>query len=107
MGFGALVGLIVRPWMAQWINRIGARTMWGIGYLVFAVGALSNLLLHELAFPVYMVRSIFGFGGAIVFASSLTYVTQISPGSGAPKQLGSWEREGLLACWSGPSWEMC
>ena len=37
MGFGAIVGLIVRPWMAQWINRIGARNMWGIGYLVFAV----------------------------------------------------------------------
>ena len=57
MGFGALIGLIVRPWMAQWINRIGARTMWGIGYLVFAAGSLSNLLVHELTFPVYAIRS--------------------------------------------------
>lgn len=102
MGFGALVGLIVRPWMAQWINRIGARTMWGIGYLVFAVGALSNLLLHELAFPVYVVRSIFGFGGAIVFASSLTYVTQISPRERRTEAIGIVGAGGFIGMLVGP-----
>lgn len=103
MGFGAFVGLIVRPWMAQWINRIGARTMWGIGYLIFAVGALSNLLLHELTLPVYVVRSIFGFGSAVVFASSLTYVTQISPQARRTEAIGIVGAGGFIGMLVGPA----
>ena len=103
MGFGALVGLIVRPWMAQWINRIGARTMWGIGYLVFAAGSLSNLLVHELTFPVYAIRSVFGFGSAVVFASSLTYVTQISPKARRTEAIGIVGAGGFIGMLVGPA----
>ena len=37
MGAGALLGLLLRPWMAQWINRLGARVMWAFGLILFAV----------------------------------------------------------------------
>ncbi len=26
MGTGAIAGLLLRPWLGQWINRVGART---------------------------------------------------------------------------------
>ena len=102
MGFGAIVGLIVRPWMAQWINRIGARNMWGIGYLVFAVGSVSNLLVHDLNLSVYVVRTVFVFGGAIVFASSLTYVTQISPRERRTEAIGIVGAGGFIGMLVGP-----
>ena len=102
MGFGAVIGLIVRPWMAQWINRIGARNMWGIGYLIFAVGSLSNLLIHDLQLSVYAVRSVFAFGGAVVFASSLTYVTQISPRERRTEAIGIVGAGGFIGMLVGP-----
>lgn len=103
LGFGAVIGLLVRPWMAQWINRIGARNMWGIGYLVFAVGALCNIFLQELNWSVYAVRSIFVFGSSIVFASSLTYVTQISPRERRTEAIGIVGAGGFIGMLVGPA----
>ena len=79
MGFGAMLSLFLRPWMAQWMNRLGSRTMWAIGYGLFAASSLSNLLLYDLSSWVYVVRSGLALGAAIVFASGLTYVAQIAP----------------------------
>ncbi|MCP4814614.1 MAG: MFS transporter, partial [Planctomycetaceae bacterium] len=103
LGFGAVIGMLVRPWMAQWINRIGARNMWGIGYLVFGVGALCNILLDELNWTVYAIRSIFVFGSSIVFASSLTYVTQISPRERRTEAIGIVGAGGFIGMLVGPA----
>ena len=103
LSFGAVIGLLVRPWMAQWINRIGARNMWGIGYLVFGGGVLCNIFLHELNWSVYAVRSLFIFGSSIVFASSLTYVTQISPRERRIEAIGIVGAGGFIGMLVGPA----
>lgn len=68
MGVGAVLGVILRPWMGQWFNRLGSRTMWLIGFGVFALGSFSNLLVADLS-TIYLLRSCLVLGSAIVFAS--------------------------------------
>ena len=79
MGAGSVIGLILRPWMGQWIDRIGARNMWLIGYAFLAIGSLLNLLLRDLGPMVYVCRSFLVLGPAIVFSSSLAFITHHAP----------------------------
>ncbi|MBI1314696.1 MFS transporter [bacterium] len=79
MGLGATVSIVSRPWIGQWIDRVGARNMWLIGYAVFATGSLSNLLLTDLTWPVYLCRGLIILGAAFVFSSSLTYISHHAP----------------------------
>lgn len=79
MGAGATISVVSRPWIGQWIDRIGARNMWLIGYAVFAIGSLSNLLLTELGWILYVCRSLIVLGAAFVFSSSLTYISHHAP----------------------------
>ena len=72
MGVGALLGLVLRPWMAQWINRLGARVMWACGLIFFSLSALTNLFLESIDLEIFLVRSGLVMGSAIVFASGLT-----------------------------------
>ena len=102
MGIGATMGLVLRPWMAQWMNRLGARTMWGIGYIVFATASLSNLLLGALNLWIYVVRSGLVLGAAIVFASSLTYISQLAPDSRRAEAIGVLGVGGFLGMLAGP-----
>ncbi|NND99351.1 MAG: MFS transporter [Pirellulaceae bacterium] len=102
MGLGSLMGLVLRPWMAQWMNRLGARTMWAIGYGVFAVSSLSNLLLYELSPLIYVCRSGVVLGVAIVFASGLTYISQIAPAPRRAEAIGILGVGGFLGMLVGP-----
>ncbi len=102
MGAGSALGLILRPWMAQWINRIGARTMWGIGYLVFSTSSLANLLLDDLDVTIYVLRSGLVLGSAIVFASGLTYISQIAPEGRRTEAIGMVGVGGFLGMLVGP-----
>ena len=43
MGAGAVAGVVLRPWMGQWINRLGARRTWALGLMIFIAGTLGNL----------------------------------------------------------------
>ena len=36
--FGAILGFISRPWLGQLVNRLGARLIWILGYLLFITG---------------------------------------------------------------------
>ena len=56
MGVGALLGLVLRPWMAQWINRLGARVMWACGYGIFSLSSLTNLFLENIDLEIFIVR---------------------------------------------------
>ncbi len=102
MGAGALLGLVLRPWMAQWINRLGARTMWGIGYGVFATASLANLFVDQLGLMIYAVRSSLFLGTAIVFASSLTYISQTAPEHRRTEAIGIFGIGGFLGMLVGP-----
>ncbi len=102
MGAGAFLGLILRPWMAQWINRLGARAMWGIGYGVFAASSLTNLWLYEIGPLIYVLRSSLVLGVAIVFASGLTYITQTTPEHRRTEAIGIFGIGGFLGMLIGP-----
>jgi MFS family permease len=103
MGAGAVLGLILRPWMGQWINRLGARAMWLTGYAVFAAGSLGNLLLGDLHPLIYLLRSCLVLGAAIVFASSLTYISQSSPPRRRTEAIGILGAGGFLGMLIGPA----
>lgn len=79
MSIGAILGLFFRPWIGQWINRFGAKRVWIAGFCVFAVGSFGNLAAHDIGPLVFVLRSLVILGGALVFASGLTYVSQIAP----------------------------
>jgi MFS family permease len=102
MGAGALLGLILRPWMAQWINRIGARAMWGIGYAAFGCAAMANLWLYDLGWMIYVVRSSLFVGTAIVFTSGLTYISQTAPDHRRTEAIGIFGIGGFFGMLVGP-----
>ena len=102
MGMGASISLVFRPWMAGWINRLGAKTMWGIGYAVFGVGALGNLLITGIDPLIYLCRACNLFGTAIVFASSLTYVSQTTPEARRTEAIGILGMGGFFGMLLGP-----
>jgi MFS family permease len=102
MGAGAALGLVLRPWMAQWINRIGALKMWGVGYLVFSCGSLANLAIYEISPALYLVRASIVLGAAIVFASSLTYAAQTAPEDRRTEAIGILGVGGFLGMLVGP-----
>lgn len=102
MGAGATVGLVLRPWMAQWINRLGARAMWAFGLGVFATGSIANLVIHDVGPLIYVVRSSLVLGAAIVFASGLTYITQSTPAHRRTEAIGIFGVGGFLGMLIGP-----
>jgi MFS family permease len=102
MGACALAGLVLRPWMAQWINRLGARAMWGIGYVVFSLAAISNLAIDDLGWPIYLIRGSLVLGIAIVFASGLTYITLTTPEHRRTEAIGVFGIGGFLGMLMGP-----
>ena len=102
MGVGALLGLLLRPWMAQWINRLGARVMWACGLVFFSLSALTNLFLESIDLEIFLVRSVLVMGAAIVFASGLTYISQTSPESRRTEAIGIFGIGGFLGMLTGP-----
>ena len=102
MGGSATLGLLLRPWMAQWINRMGARVMWLLGYTVFAAASVANLFLSDVGVMIYVARSGLLLGAAIVFASGLTYVSQTSPDHRRTEAIGVFGIGGFLGMLLGP-----
>lgn len=102
MGAGAVISLIARPWIGQWIDRFGARQMWLLGYLLFGLGAISNLLLEGLNPLIYVCRSINMLGAAFVFSSSLAYITHLAPAERRTEAIGVLGCGGFLGIILGP-----
>lgn len=102
MGVSAMLGLFLRPWMAQWINRLGSRNMWLVGYIMFSVAAISNLMLSDVGLMIYFARSLLVLGAAITFAAGLTYVSQISPENRRTEAIGVLGIGGFIGMLMGP-----
>ncbi|MDA1014449.1 MAG: MFS transporter [Planctomycetota bacterium] len=102
MGAGSVLGLLMRPWIGQLIDRFGARNTWLAGYALVAAGALSNLLLTELGNAVYVCRSLSILGAAFCFSSSLTLITRLAPPDRRTEAIGSLGIAGFLGMVLGP-----
>ena len=102
MGSAALLSLVLRPWLGQYINRAGARAMWAVGYTLFAIMSIANLWLGEVSLMVYLVRSGLVLATAVVFASSLTYIAQTAPEYRRTEAIGVFGIGGFLGMLVGP-----
>ncbi len=102
MGAGSIAGLVLRPWMGQWINRLGARRTWALGLLIFSGVTLGNLLVEDLGWEIYVLRSCLVLGAAFVFASSLTYITQLAPPHRRTEAIGTLGAAGFVGMLAGP-----
>lgn len=102
LGGGSVAGLFLRPWIGQWINRLGARTTWALGYAIFAACALGNLALDELGWEIYVLRAGLILGAAFVFASGLTYVSQTAPLERRTEAIGVLGAGGFVGMLFGP-----
>ena len=101
-GTAMIAGLVLRPWVGQWIDRFGARTIWLCGYTVFAFGSLSNLWIHDLGPAIYFCRALLVVGAAIIFSSSLTYVTHLAPPGRKAEAIGTLGAAAFLGIVFGP-----
>jgi len=102
MGFSMIAGVVTRPWMGQWINRLGARVVWGAGYIVFILAILSNLLLEEADWTIYAVRVSLVLAASLTYGASLTYITQNAPADRQSEAIGTFGLSGFLAMLIGP-----
>jgi MFS family permease len=101
-GVGSIAGLLLRPWLGQWINRIGARRTFALGLLLFAIGSFGSIFLVDLGWQIYVLRSFSTAGAAFVFTSSLTYASQICPPERRTEAIGILGVGGFLGMLSGP-----
>jgi MFS family permease len=87
-GVGAFGALLLRPWLGQWLNRLGARNVWFLGCGLFLVGTLGNLWVHDLGWLIYALRTCLILGVACVSSSSLMYISQIAPAHRQAEAIG-------------------
>lgn len=102
IGVSTVLGMVLRPWMGEWIDRVGPRKSWFLGIIVFALGAFGNLLLTDLHAGIYAFRSCLAVGGAIVFLSTLTYVTHVTPSGRRTEAIGIMGCGGMVGMLVGP-----
>ena len=102
MGAGSVAGLFLRPWIGQWIDRIGARNVWLLGYVIFGIGAVANLGLSGLGVGIFLCRSLLILGAAFVFSSSLAYITHHAPPERRTEAIGILGVGGFIGMILGP-----
>ena len=101
-GVCVATSIAMRPMMALLINRLGAKTTWWMGYVIFSLSASANCFLPDLNFAIYFIRSFNVLGAAIVFASSLTYISQVSPETRRTEAIGILGVGGFFGMLVGP-----
>lgn len=99
----ALVGLVARPFLAPWIDRIGPRACWLIAGSVVFVATLANLLIGEVGVALYLLRSVQAVGIAVVFASGLTYIAHTTPPERRTEAIGVLGAGGFAGLLIGPA----
>jgi MFS family permease len=102
MGVGSGLGLVLRPWIGQWIDRFGARTIWLAGFALFGIGTLCNLALQDTSFGIYACRSLIVLGASFVFSSSLAFIALEAPPDRRTEAIGILGVGGFLGMMLGP-----
>jgi MFS family permease len=103
MGGGTALALLVRPWLAETINRLGARRTWLFGMLLLGVTAVGNLLLHDLGAPLFLLQTASTVATAVIYAAGLTYVAEIAPPKDRTEMIGAFGVAGFAGVLIGPS----
>lgn len=99
----ALVGLVLRPTIAPWIDRLGPRFCWCVASVVVMLASLGNLCISEVGPALYVLRSIMSIGIAVVFASGLTYIALVTPVERRAEAIGVLGAGGFAGLLIGPS----
>lgn len=99
----AFFGLVFRPLLAPWIDRLGPRFCWVVASVVVIVGSLANIYLVELGFWLYFIRSVMAVGIAVVFASGLTYIAHVTPVDRRAEAIGVLGAGGFMGLLIGPA----
>jgi MFS family permease len=99
----AFVGLVFRPLLAPWIDRLGPRFCWVVASIIVVAGSLANILLTDLGIWLYIIRSMMAVGIAIVFASGLTYIAHVTPVDRRAEAIGVLGAGGFVGLLIGPA----
>ncbi len=100
--FGAILGFISRPWLGQLVNRLGARLIWILGYLLFITGFMGNLWITEVSWTIYALRGTMFLGVACIFTASITYITLTTPEQRRTEAIGILGVGGFIGFLIGP-----
>jgi len=99
---GVIISFIARPWLGQLVNRWGSKNTWFFGYLLLIVGFLGNLPLTHVDALLYLCRGIICLGVALVFTSSITYITVTTPVDRRTEAIGILGVSGFCGFFLGP-----
>jgi predicted MFS family arabinose efflux permease len=99
----AFVGLVFRPVLAPWIDRLGPRVCWCVSGLLIIATLLLNLAVDDVGPLLYFLRATMAVGIAVVFASGLTYVAQITPVERRAEAIGVLGAGGFAGLLIGPA----
>ncbi|HEV7280299.1 MAG TPA: MFS transporter [Pirellulaceae bacterium] len=102
MGGGAVTGLLLRPWLGQWIAAVGCRRAWLFGMAIFGVGTLGNFALADQYWPVLLLRTLIVVGSALVAVASLTFVMRHAAPERRSEAIGALGASGFLGMLIGP-----
>ena len=106
MGIFALSSAFCRPWIAEMIDRIGAKRSYTLGTLIMTLLPLLHLFLQgELNgyyLPLLLLRIIHGIGLAICFTAMFTFIIDLIPVHRLNEGIGIFGTSGLVGLATGP-----
>jgi len=107
MGAMTLSSVLLRPWIAQMIDRFGRKRCFFVGTVVLAAMPCYYLFFHgnlsDFYIPLLIVRVVHGLGIAFGFAASFTYVIDIIPQNRLNEGLGMFGITALAGMAIGPA----
>jgi MFS family permease len=107
MGAMALSSVLCRPYISQFIDRIGRKRGYLFGCLIMAGLPFSYLLFQgnvtEFYIPLILVRLLHGVGAALCFTSAFTYIADVVPEARLNEGVGMFGTTGLMAMALGPA----
>jgi len=103
MGGATGLALVCRPWLAETINRLGAKRTWLIGMLLLGATAVGNLALDRLGAPLFLLQTASTVAMAVIYAAGITYVAEIAPSENRTEMIGAFGVAGFAGVLIGPS----
>ena len=103
LGTGAVVALVLRPFVGPYIDRLGARNVWIAGLAIFLFGVWGSTIIAEVNLWVHVTRVLILVGQGLVFTSGMTYVSQMAPAHRQTEAFSVYGSAGLVAMCIGPN----